>query len=455
MHKCSKCGKEFEGNFCPECGAKWVDPEACPKCGAHCKPNDKFCSMCGARLDGKAICTNCGATIEENALFCVQCGAKQGAGQAHGESAVAVSGKERVNVSFILALCGVIFVLASAFTGLVFTFVSGVSIVSANSGMTLDTNMLYYYFGDVYEEIDSMRYTVENIFDFSNIGEMREYAMYFPAAIGTAVSALGILGVVLLSALTGYKAYKKYYKKQEVSVVAPAAATYLTFAATATMLLALNSAESDGAKMTFSAPTLAGLISGGIFLGIGVLLIAAANYKSFKNYKALISAVLAVVACAFVAVMFGLLALPSGGIKMDSEKVCYGLFDSMWAMLLLIRDDDVMTTISALGSVGGLAGLALAVICVVMLTKKITSVCTGKKKSVLALACVAVALSAAYLTFTILLEYVIADELFGGFDDGIKGVYAVSIALLVFSVFALAVEIADRVVGKKEAHEEA
>ena len=26
MHKCTKCGTEFEGKFCPECGTKWVEP---------------------------------------------------------------------------------------------------------------------------------------------------------------------------------------------------------------------------------------------------------------------------------------------------------------------------------------------------------------------------------------------------------------------------------------------
>ena len=39
MHKCTKCGTEFEGKFCPECGAKWVEPadpnasHKCQKCG--------------------------------------------------------------------------------------------------------------------------------------------------------------------------------------------------------------------------------------------------------------------------------------------------------------------------------------------------------------------------------------------------------------------------------------
>ena len=47
MNKCSKCGAEFEGNFCPECGTPSQAPKVCPKCGAQLKENVKFCNNCG------------------------------------------------------------------------------------------------------------------------------------------------------------------------------------------------------------------------------------------------------------------------------------------------------------------------------------------------------------------------------------------------------------------------
>ncbi len=47
MNKCSKCGAEFEGNFCPECGTPSQAPKVCPKCGAQLKENVKFCPNCG------------------------------------------------------------------------------------------------------------------------------------------------------------------------------------------------------------------------------------------------------------------------------------------------------------------------------------------------------------------------------------------------------------------------
>ena len=50
MNTCKKCGAEFEGKFCPECGTPLVP--RCPSCGAEAKEGEKFCSNCGAAMDG-------------------------------------------------------------------------------------------------------------------------------------------------------------------------------------------------------------------------------------------------------------------------------------------------------------------------------------------------------------------------------------------------------------------
>ena len=44
--KCKKCGKEYEGNFCPYCGTAAND-NACPKCGKKREPGVRYCSSCG------------------------------------------------------------------------------------------------------------------------------------------------------------------------------------------------------------------------------------------------------------------------------------------------------------------------------------------------------------------------------------------------------------------------
>lgn len=47
MHKCVKCGREFEGNFCPDCGERFLESKTCPECGSPCEGGASFCPQCG------------------------------------------------------------------------------------------------------------------------------------------------------------------------------------------------------------------------------------------------------------------------------------------------------------------------------------------------------------------------------------------------------------------------
>lgn len=44
---CKNCGKEFEGQFCPECGAKVTELQRCPVCGKEHIVDEKKCVNCG------------------------------------------------------------------------------------------------------------------------------------------------------------------------------------------------------------------------------------------------------------------------------------------------------------------------------------------------------------------------------------------------------------------------
>lgn len=46
-HQCPSCGTEYEGNFCPNCGFKWMEEKTCPQCGATVRGSAKFCNNCG------------------------------------------------------------------------------------------------------------------------------------------------------------------------------------------------------------------------------------------------------------------------------------------------------------------------------------------------------------------------------------------------------------------------
>lgn len=54
MNKCSKCGTEFEGNFCPECGAQYLRERTCPSCGEVSPDGAKFCRNCGFSFENVA-----------------------------------------------------------------------------------------------------------------------------------------------------------------------------------------------------------------------------------------------------------------------------------------------------------------------------------------------------------------------------------------------------------------
>ncbi len=47
MNKCPKCGAEFEGKFCSNCGTEWMEEKSCPKCGTKLAGVARFCNNCG------------------------------------------------------------------------------------------------------------------------------------------------------------------------------------------------------------------------------------------------------------------------------------------------------------------------------------------------------------------------------------------------------------------------
>ncbi|MCD8205118.1 MAG: hypothetical protein LUD29_00680 [Clostridia bacterium] len=94
MSTCKKCGTEFEGNFCPECGTKFNYARVCRSCGEEVR--GRYCIKCGTYYRDVApeptvsdvvlpsqkvvedsdssvrVCKNCGAAV--SGRFCSACG---------------------------------------------------------------------------------------------------------------------------------------------------------------------------------------------------------------------------------------------------------------------------------------------------------------------------------------------------------------------------------------------
>lgn len=56
--KCTNCGREFEGTFCPDCGTKAAMQERCPVCGKEHAADEQFCPNCGYNFTGASAQMN-------------------------------------------------------------------------------------------------------------------------------------------------------------------------------------------------------------------------------------------------------------------------------------------------------------------------------------------------------------------------------------------------------------
>ena len=100
--KCEKCGNEFEGNFCPECGEAAVKTKnVCAECGMEFEGN--FCSNCGRSAKEKEVlCPFCGTEVKGS--FCLKCGRMIG---KQTEESVAEPSQEVINHVNAVSIPGV------------------------------------------------------------------------------------------------------------------------------------------------------------------------------------------------------------------------------------------------------------------------------------------------------------------------------------------------------------
>ena len=426
----------------------------CKKCGQENSDEFTFCQNCGKRLDGKKICPACGAKIDEDAKFCGVCGANLESANSEIAIAQAVAVKQpaqaeqpktlnKENYKKVVDLIGTILVCFAAFMGLLFTFIIGVS------AFNVKDVMIYHYFGEAYEAYNGI---VFDEIDFKQV-----FISLMSDVTGTLVSAASILGTLIFGIRTALEAYKKFARKKESTKLAKyATGTYIWFAVSATLFLAMHAmstkAYSSGVSLEvavrFNGATLAGLILGGIALGGYYCCKIINNLKQYKNLKVLTASITALVVAVLAVIVTSLAAYPvltevtSGSPGVKSSAGYFVLANALYRYNL---DDGKCIEIVVSCLLGYASQVIISIMAVIALIKSANAVCGGKEKKLITYTVVSLVFSVINLLCAILLG-IITKDLNG---SGFTLTYGAPIAILVFSVLALAGSIVYAVLSSK------
>ncbi len=478
----------------------------CPICGKE-NPNDAvFCKYCGRRVDGKKQCRACGKLIDADAAFCNYCGAPASAAPSaapFGGAAVypprteapaafyaeqapapappyapaaayaprrpltaeeAAERKQRhANVlQKVMRYCSQGFSLAMAAFALIFVFLVGITAtVSANGESASGGTDIYYYFGDVYREIGDL------------LGGMTEYSGTFATSVYLyavpqtvliavfllAVAALSITGIVLdILRLTG-----KRRDGKSVSLYA-----FLLYTAFAAAFMATNSVWLDMKQLFGSGSffihangaTAAGIALGSVFFTLYIACRITANArKLFKEN--LVTTVLAFVCVPLALVVFSVAATPLVQMFTSGTHVLSaGPLMLLAAIGILCQTDEAAAAFGEGYAAGSIAMLLLcylfaaAVITVGLLCmrKSWLAALSPQKNGALAWSVVLTACSAG-----LLVSYIVGTSLFlqgaaGGAEITTEDTfgYAVPIAILIFSLVLLGVNVARKVFAARK-----
>lgn len=404
--------------------------------------------------------------MPDDALFCSECGAileeKKPARQpeysevAAADAATACENGEVVasaaNWKKILeyVCCGL--VACAALFGFVFTFLIGCKAGYAGLGTS---QKIYYYFSDVYDNLK--QYTQSSGATSASLA-----SVYFPAVTGTVIAAAAIICGVVFGSITVAAAVKKFgYKRENVNFIKPAILTYISFAVCATAFLALNALSityggSTGTStsmeitlsMAFDDATLAGLIVGGLSLGIYCvcrlvvrIIDAVKNKNNFGN--SIIAVILGVFAVAVVAVS----AMPAINISQGDYATSFGY--PMILMTMTSTSSSLLQTCAACGIIGFAVQLVILILAANALFSSIWFIETGKPDKTLGLAITNVVFSGVNIAMAVVCGNALAAN--NTSSGTVIYSYGAPIALVILSVLLLVAVIVFKIYNDKTA----
>lgn len=299
----------------------------CKNCRTENPEEAVYCLHCGNRLDDKKICPVCQKENPEEAFFCLHCGKRladgNGTGDPQAEQSEAPAKKSAFEkVKFAFDLSGGICLMVAVLFSLVFTLCMGITATAALNGSSSglnnslsETTMLWDYFGSAYKELS------ESLNSMQSYTGYFEAAMYLPVVLSTVVCAGTLVCVLVFTVISAVK-YGKHFKNPELNYMKPAVAAVLSFILGAAAFLAINSGTAAvhafntisinnstnsstniETSITYSGATTAGIVLGGVFLGLYFAFKTVTIGKDFVKKQTIADFV-----CTIVGVLFAVLA---------------------------------------------------------------------------------------------------------------------------------------------------
>ena len=204
MKKCGKCGAEFEGKFCPECGAKWQEKRVCPECGNELREGVRFCPECGCAVGGvqSASPSEASAPAPETAAT---------------TTAQQTQKNDNVLKTIRMAIKYIPFGLFALFSVLLFAFYAGSIAVIDGFGESLGS-----VYGDITDNIPGMGGSVGALIVFLlaslALSGFMAAALFTNKFKGKAVSIFG-KAYMLLTEFLAYLAFALYFVFFVIAIV--------------------------------------------------------------------------------------------------------------------------------------------------------------------------------------------------------------------------------------------
>lgn len=446
----------------------------CNSCGKENPDGAVYCMSCGKRLDGKKVCLKCGSTIDEEARFCPYCGTHLFAPVAEPEKAHAETAEQVESVDLaetaetpashgrvfrILGICGGASAMVALLFSLIFVFFIGLKITA--DGVAMDGGSIYDVFYRTYDQIG------QTLAQFDKDTGPISIALYVPAILCTIAAIGGFILVPTFTAVSVVKFTRQMMDGKKRNYFSYAVGAYVGFLVTALILFAFSTTGASGTSATgsglatselvysFNGATVAGIVLGGVFLGISAGLQAASRGGEFANVRTIVGGAISLIVIVLTSITFAFarLAQVEATVAEGTQSVSIRLSPIAASTLLGLRYILDQTVPSPDGELILAVGTALATVAILVLTGVLfanAAARSTKEKAghgiVLSSAIFGCALLS--LIFHIVFMSMFDSYMFGTETSPMQYSYAAPIAVLVMSALMLAASIVSKVLDR-------